>query len=469
MWSAGLAIAASVGTASAQQQRGPWAAVRGYVFDSLLTNATVPGAQVVLNGPSPRTLVADARGRFAADSLTPGQYVVTFSHPSFDGVGYTPPPRRVELRMGVWTSLYLSTTGGWGIYAKLCPDIKEDRSGVVLGALTNASTDRPIAGGEVRVEWSERVISREEGVSLRSRAARSGTDSTGRFQICGVPNNAPMLLRVRGNGVDGPPLELELLEHPVAIRMLSLDIPDSTVAVPAVAAAPVARGNAALKGIVRDDDGKPIPEAQIVVLGVSDGSRSAESGRFELNGLPGGTHTIEIRAIGFTRRREMVNLRGGITADLDVKMIRMAAVLPEIEVKVAARRSEFDRRRLGGGGGGHFITQEEIERRNPYQTEDLFRSIAGFSVTPSGGFADRVVSTRGAGGLSGGPCSPTFYIDGVKTDVDPTTGSGLPVVPSEIYGIEAYNGGASTPVEYQGQSNCGVVLIWTRRGGPRRR
>jgi hypothetical protein len=116
---------------------------------------------------------------------------------------------------------------------------------------------------------------------------------------------------------------------------------------------------------------------------------------------------------------------------------------------------------------GHFITEADIARRNPLRTEDLFRTVPGLSVVPSGGFDYTVVSTRGAD--FNGQCSPDFYIDGAKVTVDPMIGGGIPINPSEIYGIEVYNGAASTPAQYQTQNGCGAIVIWTKRGGPQKR
>jgi hypothetical protein len=446
-----------LGAAAGLAQTRPNAAIRGYVFDSLLTSTTVPGAVVTLTGPTTRTITADARGRFVSDSLEPGRYSVSFMHPGWREIGYRPPDQTIELRPGVYTSVFLSSTAGAEIAERVCGP-REANQGAVLGALTDLRNN-PIAGGEVRVEWNERLISKDLGLSSNRRMAKATTDSIGRYAICALPNDTPMLFLARLNGVDGPPLELDLKSRPLAIRQLTLDPVDlgrdSTAVRP--------RGTASLKGIVQATDGSALPEAQVVILGLDDATRTSAAGTFQLDSLPGGTRTIEIRSIGFGRHRQIVDLRPDRTAEVAVRLVRMAVVLPEVEVRVAARAAEFDQRRTNMAGAGHFMTQEEILRRNAYRTEDLFRTVPGFSVEPSGGFGYRIVSNRSAG-LGGGRCSPEFYIDGVKSVIDAQVGGGLPVNPDQIYGIESYSGSATTPAEYQSQSGCGAILIWTRRG-----
>jgi hypothetical protein len=270
-----------------------------------------------------------------------------------------------------------------------------------------------------------------------------------------------VLLRARVNAVDGPPLELDLKGRPLAVRALTVAVIDT-----AAAGATPTKGTAVVRGRIRETDGTPIPEAQVLVLGREGGARTTPTGTFELGELPGGTHTVEIRAIGFARRREMVNLHPEQPAELDLKLARLAVTLPELEVKAKVALSEFDQRRQNGAG--HFITEEDIERRNPLRTEDLFRGVPGFSVVPSGGFDYSIVSTRGVG-MSGTQCSPEFYIDGARVIVDAQIAGGLPVNPREIYGIETYSGPASAPPQFQSQNGCGSVVIWTRRGASRRR
>ncbi len=444
------------------QQPSSVAGVRGYVYDSLLTGTTVPGARVFLRGPTAREITADGRGRYLADSLQPGRYLITFTHSSFEAVGYSPPERVVELRAGVVTPLMLATPLGHDIYAQLCPRSPSDQSGAVLGHLSNVATNRPVVGGEVRVEWSESLVSRELGLTRRMRAVQAATDSSGRYLLCGVPIDTKVLFRARVNAVDGPPLELDMKGRLIAVRALTVSLGDTAAGTPA--ADP--RGTAIVRGRIRSSDGAPVVEAQVLVLGLEGGTRTSPTGTFELGELPGGTHTVEIRAIGFGRRRELVDLHPERPAEIDVRLARVAMALPEIEVKGRAALAEFDQRRQGGAG--HFITQEEIERINPFRTEDLFRRVPGFNVVPSGGFDYQVVSTRGPG-MAGSQCAPDFFVDGARIVVDPQIAGGLPVNPTEIYGIETYSGPATVPAQFQSQTGCGSVVIWTRRGAARRR
>jgi hypothetical protein len=257
---------------------------------------------------------------------------------------------------------------------------------------------------------------------------------------------------------------LNLEARPLAIHRLSIDRSDRTGRVGESGIAET--GTAVVRGVVRGNDDRAVAEAQVLVLGLSAGTRTSETGAFELGGLPAGTHTVEVRGIGYARARALVDLHPERPATLNLTLNRVAVTLPEIAVNAEEVGTEFDQRRRFAGGAGSFLTEDDIQRRNPLRTEDLFRVIPGFTVVPSGGFDQRIVSTRGPSGM--GQCSPDVFLDGARITLDPAMGGGLPVNPQEIYGIEAYSSDAFVPAQYQSRGGCGVVIIWTKRGRARR-
>jgi hypothetical protein len=78
----------------------------------------------------------------------------------------------------------------------------------------------------------------------------------------------------------------------------------------------------------------------------------------------------------------------------------------------------------------------------------------------------RIISSRGQADLLSN-CSPQYFLDGSPFFVDVSNGDPFPVNPTEIRAIEVYAGTAGVPVEFQRMQNggCGVIAIWTKRGG----
>lgn len=131
----------------------------------------------------------------------------------------------------------------------------------------------------------------------------------------------------------------------------------------------------------------------------------------------------------------------------------------------------FDRRRLRASGG-RFLTADDIMRRRPISTTDALRAMPGVTVLPScGGMCTRVLLGRSIGGrgAEGEVCQPVMFLDGVRI-AEPTGPQTHPfdtlLSPSDAYGIEVYAGPASAPPEYASKgAECGVILVWTKRGG----
>ena len=124
-------------------------------------------------------------------------------------------------------------------------------------------------------------------------------------------------------------------------------------------------------------------------------------------------------------------------------------------VLVLAQRSryrDFEEHRKRNGFGT-FLTEEDIERRRPFQTSDLFFMIAGFRVNGFGLDA-KVQSSRGVTSITG-RCEANIVIDGMS-------GQDINLIhPSSIGAMEIYRAGQPAPVQYD--RGCGVIVIWSRR------
>lgn len=136
-------------------------------------------------------------------------------------------------------------------------------------------------------------------------------------------------------------------------------------------------------------------------------------------------------------------------------------------------------------GLGAFVTPHDIEESTARSTEGLLTHIPGVRVTEvriarevAGGEwtiyprpdVGEVVQIRGPGG---GWCTPTVYVDGVRTfyDTDMTSYAQAltlsTVTPlGSVEAIEVYRRPAEIPVEFSPgpQSDCGVLVVWTKSG-----
>jgi hypothetical protein len=435
--------------------------VSGIVYDSLLANAPLAGAEVTLSGVSQRG-VTDARGRFRIDSVPAGAHEITFSSPRLDSLGIGIPIWPVNVTADGVPRLVLATPSAAIVHKTVCTT-KDTTTALVVGRVRDAATGRPIAGARVSAAWSDWIW--KQGMVRQDRAAVAESDAQGAYRLCGVPNDITTALTATNGAhssgivaatIDGKQLAFWNLSVSMADSLVPADPPDSTFRAHVI-------GTARLTGTVTAN-GRPVSGAQVQVLGSPSKARTDTAGRFAMAALPGGTQTVQVLALGAAPARTIVELKPGGSADVQVTVDPNAVAIAPVSViaeRTRVARTGFEERRKMGFG--RFLTSEEIERRHVFETSDLFRATPGISIRREQ-FRVIVEFTR-AKGISKnlGPCEPALFIDGVHLMTDEAMSLDDWVRPTEIEAIEMYNGLAGVPPFARGLSlYCGVIAVWTK-------
>lgn len=157
--------------------------------------------------------------------------------------------------------------------------------------------------------------------------------------------------------------------------------------------------------------------------------------------------------------------------DLEIRLDREAILLAPLEVVARQRARSIvlaGFRHRSERGLGWYFDREEIERLRPSRVTDLLRHVPGVNLVSSGSGMQRVASVGRARGRN---CSAQVFIDGmlVNGGIGQETG-GVPidnyVSPASLEGVEVYRGSSTVPAEFLNDgSPCGVIVLWTRRGG----
>ncbi|MDF1505782.1 carboxypeptidase regulatory-like domain-containing protein, partial [Roseisolibacter sp. H3M3-2] len=228
----------------------------------------------------------------------------------------------------------------------------------------------------------------------------------------------------------------------------------------------VRRGTATLRGVVTGADGKPRAGAQIVLADQGRDTRSGGDGAFVLDSLAAGTFVVEARSVGRAPARRAVDLRGRGVTTLSLALAERAATLDRVLVAGERRRAptlldEFAARRLRGAGG-HFVGPAELERMVVTRTTDVLRTVPGVVLrTGFGALGSWRQEIRMRGG-----CAPRVLVDGFFADTSAYRQLDQLVPMSAVAAIEVYPSGL-VPAQWGGTDvqGCGVVMLWTRRGG----
>ncbi len=439
-------------------------AVTGVVVDSTRAQAPLAGATVQLvSRDSPdlvRTATTDSLGGFLLADVAAGEYLLGFLHPRLDELALQPPLRLVRTADTVpIVRVDLAVPGGRTVVAAIC-GATADSSGLLMGHVLDATRGAPAEGAAVSITWPELVIGGGQ-IRTERRTLTPPVTSDGRYVACGVPTDAPVLVRATAGAMASGDVEMRV--EPFGVRQRDLlvapvvAVRDSTL--PA-GVEPPRRGTARLTGRVRRADGDPMERSVVVVYGSGASDTTDASGAFTLDSLPAGTFTVEARAIGFTPQRVAVDLLGERTASADVTLDERVPVLEAQTIYGEAERrgslAEFMRR--AQGGFGHFVTPADIERRNAFAVTDFLRAMPGVRIVPTGG-TGTMITVRGQASLQG-QCLPDVFLDGVLMH-DGALDLDRIVNVQDIAGMEVYTGLGSVPQQYV-RGNCGAVVVWTK-------
>ena len=417
----------------------------------------------------------DAKGRFQLDALPAGRYLVQVSSPTLDSLELSLPPQQVEIAAGRMARFDFTLPSGTTLRDAVCQGLKlGEGKAVVAGRAINADTDRPIPGADVAAAWVHNYIDRKTlKIVTQVRGASVKAGPNGEYRMCGVPSGTVLSLQLQHEGRAGAILRVTVSDDEgAAVRDLSISpstLPpasalDSVARVLAVDGRDSTReelklvGTATITGEVRSLTGEPVPEVEVRVRDARNTAVTDSAGRYTLTGLPSGTQLLVARKLGYPLVEVPVELRADKRVTRDV-LLRRSVVLDTMQVVAEGTPyPDFERNRRSSTFG-QFLTAEQIDRMRATEVADLFIDVLGFSVFGKGTQA-RVVSNAA---LARHPeCrNATIVVNGSE-------GWTLNnFAPSQVAGIEAYADETFVPARYEGQSKCGVIVIWLRKAAPK--
>lgn len=459
-------------------------AIAGHVFDSLggrpLAGATVQVTGVA-GGVVGRSASAatDQDGRFVIRDLLPGRYVAGFYHDVLDSLGIEDAPLAVDAA-GARVDVTLATPSARTMIRTICgPAAVSDSVGLLLGHVYAAGTRSALAGAVVTVEWGETLIGRGT-FSQRNVGASVTTHRSGWFAACEVPGDIELTVSAAAGADSSGFIPVEVPRSGVrhvtltvggARRVPSVSVDtitpiDTALALPAPEMA--WRGDAVLTGVVRGERGQPVGGARVFVRGTNRFATTSDRGYFALDSLPGGTHVLEVRALGYLPSTEITHLAAERAAQAEVfigdRAVTLEAVRVQATLVFSRNLARFQANRERNPGGA-FIGPREIERFRGMRFSNLLQGIPGVRLSYAGGFAilmDFAGADDDSTRTSRGLCVPMFYVDGARSQYTAAELEGL-YRADEIAGVEVYVRENQRPVEFQDSgSRCGAIAIWTR-------
>jgi hypothetical protein len=241
-----------------------------------------------------------------------------------------------------------------------------------------------------------------------------------------------------------------------------------------------------VQGILTDrSTGTRVPDAEITVRRLSGEVVATgvtnDRGVFRLATPTPGRYLLSAETLGYGRLEgEAVDVSLGQLTVLEIQMAAEAVALDPLVVTAEPRSFHLEvdgfYRRMETGLG-KFMTPEVFEQRKPRMASDLLFGIPGVNVAESTrGNGGRAVYFRSGirrvdeNGIS--VCWPMIYINrmlvspgGISSFAEPAAIDEL-INAADVMAMEVYRSPAEVQPEFSGaNSGCGVIVLWTRRGG----
>jgi hypothetical protein len=443
--------------------------IRGVVFDSLemrgLAGATVQIADAS-GKPWTRSVATDSAGRFTIEDVPIGTYLIGFFHSKLDSLAIATMTFRADVRTPDPLDVRLGVPSARTIARALCGRTAiADSTGLFMGYLRGADNSMPRPNGTVVVRWSELIIEKGK-ISRSAPSVEASSGPTGQFAVCGVPLGTPMLLAAGSASDSSGSFELTVprsgfLHRDIFVAPLTRRTVATSDTSPPVE---LLRGTGRLRGRVVGATGRPLPGARVALWGTGLEATTGADGMFQLSDLPGGTQTLDVRAVGFAPMQRPVDIVQGGPDATEVALENLAIMLDTVRVAAeriytSPRTADFERRLRTGMG--HIIEAKEIAKRQAVTLTDILRMVPGVLIVPSRYASEDVLMRGGEAVLGGGTCRPDIYIDAARVANDPTFPINSLVLVNEVRAVEVYARPALVPSEYRSLSGCGAILVWT--------
>ncbi len=147
--------------------------------------------------------------------------------------------------------------------------------------------------------------------------------------------------------------------------------------------------------IYDQENNESLPGATVIIQGLSLGATTDRNGRYRLNRVPVGEHTLEIRYVGFENKEMDVNVRAGEAAEITVSL---TPDLTEIEgITITGNRfgqAQALSRQRSAGNIKNIVAADLIGRFPDQNVAEALQRVPGITITRDQG-EGRYVQIRG--------------------------------------------------------------------------
>ena len=176
---------------------------------------------------------------------------------------------------------------------------------------------------------------------------------------------------------------------------------------------------------------EPLLGATIILKNTTFGTLTDENGKYSLQKIANGNHTIMVSYIGFKTIIKNISITSRKRIKLDFVLEENPETLDEVIVKGKSKETQIETK----GFAVNAVKTKEASLRN-IQTNELLNTTVGVKIRQNGGLGSRV--SYSLNGLSGN--SVRIFIDGIPISTYGSSFNLNSIPPSMIKNIEVYKG-----------------------------
>jgi iron complex outermembrane receptor protein len=220
--------------------------------------------------------------------------------------------------------------------------------------------------------------------------------------------------------------------------------------------------NATIKGIVTDSEGNPIFNATVVLEGKGLGSKSSETGAYQIDNVQPGSYVLTFKYFGLETLSENISISANQILEKNVTLTKSKELEEVVIIGYGTTRTK------DLTGSAVVINEKNFTQGSMSTPEQLIMGkVSGLKINTNDGAPGSGSTLRLRGGTSiNASNDPLIVVDGVPLDNGGIAGAANPlslINPNDIASFVVLKDASATAI-YGSRAANGVIIITTKKG-----
>lgn len=145
-----------------------------------------------------------------------------------------------------------------------------------------------------------------------------------------------------------------------------------------------------VSGTVLSDQARPIEFANVGITGTSLGSATDQDGKFLIDNVPAGNHTLVVSSVGYGKVTRSVTVIAGQATSVDIRLVESIEQLQAVEITGRKERTYKNTSSFSGTKTEtplryvpqaiSYVTKEVMDDQQAFKTSDVLKNLSGVNV-----------------------------------------------------------------------------------------